>query len=45
MSEIEKFKKQREELIRSNGSNKELKDSADVFLTKSAKVNYSYNFS
>ncbi len=45
MSEIEKFKKQREELIRSNGSNNELKDSADVFLTKSAKVNYSYNFS
>tara|TARA_B100000900_G_C20533878_1_gene697500 strand:- start:142 stop:888 length:747 start_codon:yes stop_codon:yes gene_type:complete len=45
MSEIEKFEKERAELISSNGNNKDLKEAADIFLTKSADVNYSYNFS
>ena len=45
MSEIEKFENERAELISSNGNNKDLKEAADIFLTKSADVNYSYNFS
>jgi cephalosporin hydroxylase len=45
MNEIEKFKKERASLIRANGKNEELKDAADNFLTISADVNYSYNFS
>lgn len=45
MSEIEKFKQERADLIKSNSKNHELLDAADDFLTKSAAVNYSYNFS
>ena len=45
MTEIEKFEKERVELISSNGKNKELQDAAHNFLKKSAEVNYSYNFS
>ncbi|WP_321777745.1 cephalosporin hydroxylase family protein [Sulfurimonas sp.] len=45
MDEIEKFENERVELIKSNEVNKSLKTSAIDFLTKSAAVNYSYNFS
>ena len=44
MDEISKFENERIELISSNGKNIDLKDAADIFLTKSAEVNYSYNF-
>jgi cephalosporin hydroxylase len=44
MDEISKFEKERIELISSNAKNTGLKDAADEFLTKSAEVNYSYNF-
>ncbi len=45
MTEIEKFEKERAELISSNGKNRDLQDVAHDFLKKSAEVNYSYNFS
>ena len=45
MSEIEKFEKERADLIKSNSQNHELLEAADNFLTRSADVNYSYNFS
>jgi len=45
MTEIEKFEKERAELIEFNSKNKELQDVAYDFLEKSAQVNYSYNFS
>ncbi len=45
MNPIEKFEIERAELISLNGENKGLKVSALDFLTKSAEVNYSYNFS
>ncbi|MFA5216258.1 cephalosporin hydroxylase family protein [Sulfuricurvum sp.] len=45
MNPIEKFEIERAELISLNGENKGLKASALDFLTKSAEVNYSYNFS
>ncbi|MDP3465110.1 MAG: CmcI family methyltransferase, partial [Sulfuricurvum sp.] len=45
MNPIEQFKRERAELIKSNGENEELKSSGLNFLTKSANVNYSYNFS
>lgn len=44
MTEVEKFEKERAELINSNAANKELQDVAHHFLKKSAGVNYSYNF-
>ena len=45
MSEIEEFEKERIELINLNGKNKVLQGVVHDFLEKSAKVNYSYNFS
>lgn len=45
MSEIEKFEKERADLIKLNSQNHELLEAADNFLTRSADVNYSYNFS
>jgi len=45
MGELENFEKERAELVSSNSKNKELQDAADAFLTKSADLNYSYNFS
>ncbi len=45
MNQIEKFEKDRDDLIKSNGENQILKEAAHAFLEESADVNYSYNFS
>ena len=45
MNPIEQFKKDKEELIHSYSSNKELKDAAKEFNEVSNKNKYSYNFS
>ena len=45
MNKIEKFEKERTNLIEGNSKNKALKDATYNFLKKSAESNYSYNFS
>lgn len=45
MNPIEKFEHEKANLIKLNASNESLKASANNFLSQSAKVNYSYNFS
>jgi cephalosporin hydroxylase/nucleoside-diphosphate-sugar epimerase len=45
MNPIEQFKKEREELINSYATNKELKDAAATFNNISNRDRYSYNFS
>lgn len=45
MTEIEKFKEERAELINANAKNKELKKASHDFLEKSIEAKYSYNFS
>ena len=44
MDEIKRFENERSELIQSNSENRDLTNAAEVFLTRSAKLNYSYNF-
>lgn len=44
MNPVEQFKKEREELIKSFGTNKELKDAAAQFNNISNRDRYSYNF-
>ncbi len=45
MNQMEKFEKDRDNLVKSNGNNEKLKEAAHIFLEESANVNYSYNFS
>ena len=45
MNEIEKFKKEKEDNILLQGSNENLKNATDAFMTESIKSRYSYNFS
>ena len=45
MDEIKKFEQKRESLINANSENKNLQNAAEIFLTESADVDYSYNFS
>tara|TARA_B100001175_G_scaffold78875_1_gene65920 strand:- start:22 stop:504 length:483 start_codon:yes stop_codon:yes gene_type:complete len=45
MNEIKKFEQKRESLINANSENKNLQNAAEIFLTESADVDYSYNFS